>query len=507
MAATSRLRGVSWNLFHSFSLKLLLLALILLTVPLILYWQFERAETQQFALLRGAAGNRGRIVAAMLLPHFAGFTNESPEQLRKALAAAAIDNTEVKVLVRLAGAAPDDFIYVASAPSFPAAYLERERQGLLQSGVLQSLETTCDTTAKLALHFVNPAGQQEVLTSIAPEHVNGNCWVVVTSQKASDYASEPINQSFWTNPAMRTAAAIYALSAVLVVWLFAHLWRNVSRFRAVARRIRMREAGAVSFSDLNTIPELARVAEDFDSLVIALLGSQEVIRQTAEENAHALKAPLAVIAQSVEPLRRALAPSDTTAQRGLYLIERSVSKLDSLVTFARDLEKVVADVVYPERYIFDLSGFLARMLGDYDVLLASQDKRLEISIFEGVSAYADEDMLEAVIENLMENALSFTLRGGVIEVGLSRNREFAQIRVADRGPGVDPADLPHIFDRYVSRRQQVGRDQAAPSAVLAHQGLGLWVVKRNVEGLGGTVSGHNREGGGFEILVELRAGS
>jgi two-component system sensor histidine kinase ChvG len=47
-----------------------------------------------------------------------------------------------------------------------------------------------------------------------------------------------------------------------------------------------------------------------------------------------------------------------------------------------------------------------------------------------------------------------------------------------------------------------GRNSA--TAAEQHEGLGLWIVKRNVEGLGGTVTAHNRDGGGFEIVVDLR---
>ena len=506
MEANIRRRRRISPLIHSFSLKLVLLALILLAVPLILYWQFSRAEHQQTALLRNAVTQTGRLVAAMIRPHLAQFQQESPNALRDALAGATVDNAHVKVLVRLAGSSPDDFIYIASAPPLPADYLKRERDDLMHSGVFQRLAPTCDRTADLEMHFVNPAGKQEVLTSMTPIHEGGNCWIVITSQNASDLAPAPLNLPFWKIPAMPAAAAVYGLGVLLVIWLLAHMWRNVARFRRAARHIRMRGSGAASFRDLNSIPELNRVAEDFDALVMALTDSQAFIKETAEENSHALKAPLAVIAQSMEPLKRAVSPEDASAQRSLQLIERSIVKLDTLVSSSRDLEQAAADVVYPVRRPMDLSAFLIQMLGDYDITLVAQGKCLAASISHGVTAFANEDLLEPVIENVLENAASFSPPGGTIEVVLEKKGDFARILVADRGPGVPPDKLPHIFDRYATyRRPAISESDTATATVEHHQGLGLWIVKRNVEGLGGTVSARNRIGGGFEIAVNLKA--
>jgi len=504
MEASTKPSRLSWRLVHSFSLNLIVLALILLTLPLVLYWQFQRAEREQFGLLKNASSQTGRVIAAMLRPHFTNFKEETSDDLREALSGAAVTGTNVKVLVRLAGAGPEDFFVIASSPPFPASYLKQELRKMIQAGIVGRLAPTCDRTTDFDVHFVNPAGKEEVLTSMTPEHIEGNCWIVVTSQSAADLAPAPLNLSFWTVPVTQAAAVIYAFSTLLIVWLFGHMWFNVSRFRSAARKIRLRGSGAVSFRELNTIPELTRVAEDFDSLVDALTASQALIKQVAEENTHALKAPLAVIAQSIEPLKRAVAQSDVTALRSLQLIERSVARLDSLLSSARDVEQAAADVVFPARRPVDLSVFLAQMLSDYDVTLAAQGKWLAVSLSAGVSALASEDVLEPVIENLLENAASFTPKGGTIEVALERHGNFARIRVADRGPGVDPEKLPSIFDRYVSYREESTEDAGATPAAESFQGLGLWIVKRNIEGLGGTVTARNRVGGGFEISIDLK---
>jgi len=171
---------------------------------------------------------------------------------------------------------------------------------------------------------------------------------------------------------------------------------------------------------------------------------------------------------------------------------------------ARDMENAAAEVVFPTRRAIDLSQFLTPLLAHYRETLSAQDKHLIARLGQGVTAYANEDLMEAVFENLLENAASFTGKGEKIEIALENGGDFAVLRVADMGPGVDPADMPRIFDRYFSRRP-VAEGFGGEAGVSDHRGLGLWIVSRNVEGLGGSVMARNRESGGFEVTVHLRA--
>jgi len=488
-------RGLFWRLVHSFTLKLVLLALVLLSVPLILYWQFARAEREQLALIGNAVVQTNHVLAAMLRGHFEKFASEPEGEMREALARAAVGQTRIKILVRLKDS--ENFLYVASVPPVSQKYLDAERTELIRSGLFHRLGPSCDGGANLDMRFVNPAGKQEVLAAMTPVHVNGNCWIVITTENAASLARTPIGLPFWRAPTVMVAGTIYLVATALVLWLLFHLWRNVRRFRGAARRIRLRDSRPVSFGQTNSIPELTGVAEDFDSLVEALVGSQRRMKEAAEENSHALKTPLAVIAQSMEPIKRALPAQDATAARSVQLIERSVAKLDDMVSAQRDLDQVSADLIYPVRHPLDLSRFLRDMLPAYEATLAWQGKRLAAMVEPDVMVFASEDMMEPVAENLLENAASFTPDGGLVEVFLNREDGRAVLRVLDQGPGVRPRQLPHIFERSVSFRDT---DAGFGGG---HQGLGLWIVRRNVEGLGGSVAARNLTRGGFEIMVTL----
>jgi two-component system sensor histidine kinase ChvG len=76
-----------------------------------------------------------------------------------------------------------------------------------------------------------------------------------------------------------------------------------------------------------------------------------------------------------------------------------------------------------------------------------------------------------------------------------------KLAVLDEGPGVSPGDMHHLFERGFSNRSASPEDGELS---VRHQGLGLWIVKRNIEALGGTVSARNRASAGFEVVVRLK---
>jgi two-component system sensor histidine kinase ChvG len=86
-------------------------------------------------------------------------------------------------------------------------------------------------------------------------------------------------------------------------------------------------------------------------------------------------------------------------------------------------------------------------------------------------------------------------------VTLTAGGETVELQIDDEGPGVDPAKIGHMFERYFSSRPR--DDAAADPQPSGHAGLGLWIVRRNVEALGGRVSAVNRIGGGLAVTITL----
>jgi two-component system sensor histidine kinase ChvG len=174
-----------------------------------------------------------------------------------------------------------------------------------------------------------------------------------------------------------------------------------------------------------------------------------------------------------------------------------------------------------------MSELLEDMLSGYANLLAERHLHLRLLIAPHVVVRAGEDLLETVVENIVENAISFAPTDGSIQVRLARSGAMAVFTVEDDGPGVDPVNIERIFERYFSQRDHVetsehrtldatGTDggmrtvvpfdqpvQPAGTGDSLHFGIGLWIVRRNVEAVGGRVTARNRESGGLLMRVEL----
>jgi two-component system, OmpR family, sensor histidine kinase ChvG len=336
-----------------------------------------------------------------------------------------------------------------------------------------------------------------VLTSVAPFTTKAGCWAVATSQLSRDVTGTMLDRPYWKSPEVRIASACYALLMVLMLFVFWALWRSVRRFGAEAGVIAEGGARPTPFAQLNRIPELDGVARDFDRMVSNLRATAEAFRFAAEENAHAFKTPIATIAQAVEPLRKAV--GEGPAKRSLQVIDAAVERLDALVAASRRLDQVNADLVTPPRQKVDLSGLVAAMLESYGETLADRALRLDRHLTAGCRVLASPELLETVFENILENAISFSPAGGMLTVTVARGPGVVALAIDDEGPGAPEDILATMFDRYISHRPDTD-----PSGQ-PHFGIGLWIVRRNVAAIGGTVEARNRDGRGLRVTVTLPA--
>lgn len=487
----------------SLAAKAGVLAVIFVACPLIVYFQLRDADNEKTVLLLRSLQEQGGLIAEGLKPLLHGLGQAGNPALQKEIEKIASGTLKVKVLFRpKTGSADAGFFYVASSPPVSAAYLDEERQHLIDTGIFDKLGNTCEGNQPLSIRYTNPAGERELLSSITPVLTAAGCWVVLTSYGSRGGDTTVIGQPYWRSPQVRIAAAIYVTMAALVFSLFFGIWMSLRRFAGLAQKIGKEGDVRTSFAILNRIPELSGVATEFDQMVGSLRGSARAIRSAAEENAHAFKTPIAVIAQSIEPLRRSCADKDEKARRALNLIERSVERLDALVNASRHMDEAIADLITPPRERVDLSELLVRMVQAYSEKADFAQMHLDADIASGVRVLAGADLLETVIENVLDNAFGFAPQGSTITVQLSREGNTAVMTVADEGPGVDPRNLDRIFERYFSDR---ARSLETPERAGAefHFGMGLWIVRRNVEAVGGTVSAVNRAPRGFLVTMRL----
>jgi signal transduction histidine kinase len=189
---------------------------------------------------------------------------------------------------------------------------------------------------------------------------------------------------------------------------------------------------------------------------------------------HELRTPLTLILLSLESLlSHGTGTLAVDVRQNLETMERSATKLLRLIDQLLDLAKMEAGKTRLRYQPVELSAFLRTMLGPFRVLAQERSIALRVEGGPVTSVHVDPDQMEGVFQNLISNALKFTLRGNVT-IRLSETPEEVVVEVADSGCGLAPEDLPRIFDRFAQ----------ADSTGIRHlrgTGIGLALVKEAVE--------------------------
>jgi two-component system sensor histidine kinase ChvG len=253
---------------------------------------------------------------------------------------------------------------------------------------------------------------------------------------------------------------------------------------------------------MTNIPELAPLASAFDRMVQRMRHSAEMLRQAAEDNAHAFKGPIGTIRQAIErPLGHG--PPDTAeAQNLVHTVSAALNRLDGLVRSARYLDSAAAELLEPHQSRVDLSALVRAFVESYATTGLAPRVRIETDVAEGVVVTGQSEALEVILENLVDNAIGFSPAGGRLAIRLETLDGQAVISVEDDGPGIAPDRLDRIFDRYYTDRP-VDKSGLGHIDSEQHFGVGLWLVRQNAVSLGGQVSAVNRKPRGLRVIVAL----
>jgi two-component system, OmpR family, sensor histidine kinase ChvG len=484
---------------RSLASKLILLIIVFLAVPVALYQTFKESEQDRQALLIEGTQERGRLVGLGLRPILE--QKDPLLTISDELQRFGSPNTRLKVLFRPATQQDlKSFFFVAASPVVSSDALQREQQELLQQGIFDNVSDACTGNVTHARRYRDPEGHDEILTSVTPVLTPAGCWMIVLSHPLESLLGTSLAEPVWMRFEVRVAGAIYVVMAVLTLWVFLSVRRGILRFRKLARDLRTGDAGDSSFGSQNELVELASVADEFDRLIQTLRASADGIRNAAEDNAHAMKTPIAIMRQSLEPLKRIVPAAETRGRRAIAVLENSIDRLDQLVSTARRMDEAMAELLDPPRQRVDLSRLLKRMMVAYGSVIESRGLKLGTELEDNVVVRASEDLLETVVENIVDNSISVSPKGSRISVSLHRNRRWADLTISDEGPGVPAEDLERIFERRFSNRPH---ESGAGEANSVHAGIGLWIVRRNVEAIGGQVEARNAAAGGLVMKIQV----
>lgn len=234
------------------------------------------------------------------------------------------------------------------------------------------------------------------------------------------------------------------------------------------------------------------IIEDFNRMAQELSGIETLKTDFIANVSHEIKTPLSIIQNYAEAMGGESISVETRKAYSETIVSAS-RRLTSLISNILRLNKLENQEIFPEPKYYSLSEQLRCCALSFEDLWEQRGLEFVADIDE-TEVYYDESLLEIVWNNLISNAIKFSNHGGTVTVGLKKENDSAVVRISDEGCGMSPEVGEHIFEKFY---------QGDTSHVSEGSGLGLALVKRVIDIVGGVISVESTLGKGSTFTVQL----
>ena len=267
---------------------------------------------------------------------------------------------------------------------------------------------------------------------------------------------------------------LFPLSALLVVFsvmaaaVFSHLFtRPIRRLSAAAQEM-ARGNYDVQVDDRGD-DEIAALSKDFNAMAREVKSSTEMQKDLLANVSHDLRTPLTLIKGYAETVRDLTGDDVQKRTEQLDVIVDESDRLNALVGSVLELSKLSSGYEKPAFVLFDLCQLGDEIADRYNAVFHLDGYHIS---FEGggrCNVYADPALIERTLHNLLTNALHHVGDDGFVGLKIyPTDHGTVRAEVIDHGPGIDPKDIPYLFDRYYRSRANAGKQGT---------GLGLSISK------------------------------
>ncbi len=288
--------------------------------------------------------------------------------------------------------------------------------------------------------------------------------------------------------------AAVLVAGVIGSFLALKALRPVDEITVLARRI-----GAESLDERldvhNPRDEIGRLATTFNDMIERLESSFNQIQQFTADASHELKTPLTVLKGEIEVALR----GDMEAAELKDVLVSSLEEIDRMSYIVKNLLDLARSDIDAESGTdkeVALDGILTERVEQLKKKAVEKGVELNVRANAALVVIGDPIRLGQLIYNLVDNAIKYTERDGLVDLFLEEGRSFAILRVRDSGEGIDEKDQPFIFDRFY-------RVDKARTSTSSSFGLGLSICSEIVKAHGGEISVKSELGEGSEFTVSL----
>jgi two-component system sensor histidine kinase CpxA len=313
--------------------------------------------------------------------------------------------------------------------------------------------------------------------------------------------AEPPRHSWWPFHPIMHMFAVALTGGLFCYWLARHLTSPVTKLRAATREL---AKGNLSTRVGPTLgrrrDELASLAADFDVMAEKIQSLVDSQRRLLGDISHELRSPLARLNVALELARQRSGAEATSALERIQLEAEILNEMIGQLLALTRLESGAEEIRETE---FDLTGLVAEIVKDADFEARGRDRSVVLRTAERAVITGIPDLIRRAIENVIRNAVHYTLVGTTVDVDVMlHSEEFggkpdrALIVVVDHGPGVPDGSLKEIFRPFY--RVDDARDREAGGV-----GLGLAIAERAVRLHGGQIAAAHANGPREGLMVRI----
>ncbi|HEY5458269.1 MAG TPA: ATP-binding protein [Sphingomicrobium sp.] len=293
---------------------------------------------------------------------------------------------------------------------------------------------------------------------------------------------------------------VAGLSILLSLFLARTIVRPLRRIAMAAHRVRLGRAREVKVPRLpSRTDEIGLLARSISDMSQSLRHRIDNIEAFAADVTHELKNPLASLRSAVDGLERIEDPA--LRKQLIDVIRQDVVRLDRLISDVGEAARTDAELARARFEPVDLGQLIEQLVAAWETRRETGNVRLAFARPRRASAIVmgEPGRLARAIDNIIDNAISFSPPGGLVEIAATHVGEEIRIRIDDEGPGVPEELREAIFNRFHSVRPEAegfGR----------HSGLGLAIARAIVEGHDGEIDVAHRDdapsGARFTIILK-----
>ena len=324
------------------------------------------------------------------------------------------------------------------------------------------------------------------------------------------FLSEPLNSDVIAallgpvNNAILLAGLVVALLVVVFSFFFAtRLTHPLQQLTKAAEQMKQgkytqRVPLPSSQDELGTLAlTFNEMADTIEADITELRRQDQVRRELIANIAHDLATPLTAVQGFSEALADDVITDPLARQETAQRIGREVQRLRRLVADMQNMTSLESGRVQLDLAPLDLQSLVDETL----VVIEPECEQAGISLHNDIPSttpqvFADSDRITQVLLNLLDNARRHTQTGGCIRISAMPKEQVLVVSVSDTGVGIDPADLPHIFERFY-------RADRSRTGATGGSGLGLSIVKAIITAHGGRIWAESSPGHGTKISFTL----